>query len=468
MTRPLYYLPPMHRLFLLLALLAPSLLAQDRPNILLIISDDQGYNDLGSAGSPDIRTPNLDRMAAEGVRLTSYYSPFAFCTPARGAILTGRYPQRNGTYENFRNDRVDDGYVYPPDEYALSPERVLGMDVREVLLSNLLEKAGYANGMFGKWDLGQMRRYLPLQRGFHDFYGFVNTGIDYFTHERYGVASMYRGNEPTTEDKGAYTTDLFERETLRFLEEHKDQPWFVYLSYNAPHGASNLDRWIRGMGPQAPGQYLDLYPSSHDKDKSRRRNYMAATTAMDDSIGNVLHKIEQLGQTKNTLVIFVSDNGGGGGSDNAPLRGRKAWLFEGGVRVPGIVKFPGKIPAGKVSDAFVTGLEIFPTILAAAGVEPPDGVTLDGYNMLPTLNGEKSPRSEMFWKNADDFAARVGKWKLVSSERGSGLFDLSEDIGERKDLAGQLPEVLSRVKGRYESWWLEMEAAEPRGPYRDY
>ena len=457
----------MRRLFILLAL-ASSLVAQDRPNILLIISDDQGYKDLGSAGSPDIRTPNLDRLAAEGVRLTSYYSPFAFCTPARGAILTGRYPQRNGTYENFRNDRVDDGYVYPPDEYALSPERVLGMDVREVLLSNVLEKAGYANGMFGKWDLGQMRRYLPLQRGFHDFYGFVNTGIDYFTHERYGVASMYRGNEPTTEDKGTYTTDLFERETLRFLEENQDQPWFVYLSYNAPHGASNLDRWIRGMGPQAPGKYLDLYPSSPYKDESRRRNYMAATTAMDDSIGNVLHKVEQLGQTDNTLVIFVSDNGGGGGSDNSPLRGRKAWLFEGGVRVPGIVKFPGKIPAGKVSDAFLTGLEIFPTILAAAGVEPPEAVTLDGYNMLPTLNGEESPRAEMFWKNADDFAARVGKWKLVSSDRGSGLFDLSEDIGEQRDLAGQLPEVLSRVKGRFEEWWRQMEASEPRGPYRDF
>lgn len=457
----------MRRLWILLAF-ACGLAAQDRPNILLIVSDDQGYADLGAAGSKDIRTPNLDRIAAEGVRLTSYYSPFAFCTPARGAILTGRYPQRNGTYENFRNDRVDDGYVYPPDEYALSPERVLGMDVREVLISNLLEKAGYANGMFGKWDLGSLQRYLPLQRGFHDFYGFVNTGIDYFTHERYGVPSMFRGNEPTTEDRGVYTTELFERETLRFLNEHKDEPWFVYLSYNAPHGASNLDPWIRGMGPQAPGQYLDLYPSSPYKAESRRRNYMAATTAMDDSIGNILRRIEQLGQTDKTLVIFVSDNGGGGGSDNSPLRGRKAWLFEGGVRVPAIVKWPGRVPAGVVSDTFVTGLEIFPTVLAAAGVEPPDGVVIDGYDMLATLNGAESPRTEMFWKNADDYAARIGNWKLVSSGRGSGLFDLSEDIGEQTDLASRLPDVLSRVQTRIQAWMAEMEAAEPRGPYRDF
>ncbi len=453
----------------LATVLASMLGGQDRPNILLIVSDDQGYRDLGSAGSPDIRTPNLDRLAAEGVRLTSYYSPFAFCTPARGAILTGRYPQRNGTYENFRNDRVDDGYVYPPDEYALSPERVLGMDTREVLLSNVLSEAGYATGIFGKWDLGQMRRYLPLQRGFDDFYGFVNTGIDYYTHERYGVPAMYRGNRPTTEDKGTYTTELFERETLRFLDEHKGEPWFVYLSYNAPHGASNLDRWIRGMGPQAPGRYLDLFPSSPSRNESRRRNYLAAVAAMDDSIGKVLHRIEQHGQTDNTLVIFVSDNGGGGGSDNAPLRGRKSWLFEGGVRVPFILRWPGHAPAGKVSDEFLTGLEIFPTLLAAAGVKPPAGVALDGFDMLPTLKGDtESPREEMIWRNADDYAVRMGDWKLVSSHRGSGLFDLSEDIGERKDLSRQLPDVLNRLKARYRAWVGAMEDAEPRGPYRDF
>ena len=211
----------MNRYLALFALLTASVLAARQPNILLIVSDDQGYMDLGSMGSRDILTPRLDRLAVEGVRLTSYYAAWPACTPSRVALLTGRYPQRNGTYDNFRNDRVNDGYRYPLYEYAISPERILGTDTREILLSQVLSAAGYATGMFGKWDLGSLKRYLPLQRGFDDFYGFVNTGIDYWTHERYGVPSMYRRNAPTEEDKGRYTTELFERETLRFIDEHK-------------------------------------------------------------------------------------------------------------------------------------------------------------------------------------------------------------------------------------------------------
>ncbi len=230
-----------------LLLVAATGLAARQPNILLIVSDDQGYMDLGSMGSPDILTPRLDKLAAEGARLTSYYSAFPVCTPSRGSLLTGRYPQRNGIYDNFRNDRVDDGYRYPSHEYEISPERILGMDTREVLLSEVLSEAGYATGVFGKWDLGSLRRFLPTQRGFDDFYGFVNTGIDYWTHERYGVPSMYRRNTPTEVDKGTYTTDLFERETLRFIDEHRGDPFFVYLSYNAPHGASSLDRGFGGL-----------------------------------------------------------------------------------------------------------------------------------------------------------------------------------------------------------------------------
>jgi len=457
----------MHRLLLSLLFVA-ALAAQQRPNVLLIVSDDQGYNDLGAQGSPDIRTPRLDWLASEGVRLTSYYAGFPVCTPSRGAMLTGRYPQRNGTYDNFRNDRADDDYLYPPHEYELSPERVLGMDLREVLLSNVLHDAGYRTGVFGKWDLGQLKRFLPLQRGFDDFYGFVNTGIDYYTHERYGVPSMYDGNEPTTADKGVYTTDLFERETLRFLGEDSDQPWFVYLSYNAPHGASNLNRAIRGMA-QASGKYLDLYPSGDSLQARKRRNFMAAVTAMDDSIGRILDYLDETGQRDDTLVIFVSDNGGGGGGDNAPLRGSKNWMFEGGVRVPGLVRFPGRVPAGSVNDGFISALDWFPTVLAAAGLKAPDGVPIDGYDMLPVLRGEQeSPRKEMFWERQGDFGARVGRWKWVVSRRGGGLFDLSEDVGETKDLSDELPDVLARVRGRYEAWKTAMRESDPRGPYRDF
>ncbi|GAG16121.1 unnamed protein product, partial [marine sediment metagenome] len=208
------------------------------PNILLIVSDDQGYNDLGCYGSSEVKTPNLDRLAAGGVRLTNFYVTWPACTPSRGSLLTGRYPQRNGTYDMYRNYLVDYDHLYTQDEYAFSPEMILGMDTREVLIPRMLRKAGYTSGIFGKWDLGQLYRFLPLQRGFDEFYGFTNTGIDYWTHERYGVHSMRRGNKLNTEDKGTYATDLFRREALRFINKHKDKPFFCYVPFNAPHGAS--------------------------------------------------------------------------------------------------------------------------------------------------------------------------------------------------------------------------------------
>ena len=218
--------------------------AAEKPNIVVIVSDDQGYNDLGVLND-HIITPNLDRLAEEGVRLTNFYVAWPACTPSRGAWLTGRYPQRNGIYDMIRNEAPDYGYKYKPDEYAVTWERIGGMDVREILLPQMLKQAGYYCGIFGKWDLGMSRRFLPLQRGWDEFYGFVNTGIDYYTHERYGVPSMYRNNDPTTEDKGTYCTDLFKREALRFIKENKDRPFFLYLPFNAPHGASSLDPVIR-------------------------------------------------------------------------------------------------------------------------------------------------------------------------------------------------------------------------------
>ncbi len=449
-------------------LLAASVSAARQPNILLIVSDDQGYMDLGSMGSGDILTPRLDTLAAEGVRLTSYYAAFPVCTPSRVALLTGRYPQRNGTYDNFRNDRVNDGYRYPLYEYAISPERILGADTREVLLSQVLSEAGYATAVFGKWDLGSLQRYLPLQRGFDDFYGFVNTGIDYWTHERYGVPSMYRRNAPTEQDKGLYTTELFERETLRFIDEHKADPFFVYISYNAPHGASSLDRGIRGF-VQAPGKCLDQYPSPDGLAAERRHKFMAAVTCMDSSIGRVLDRIDEHGLRQDTIVIFVSDNGAGGGGDSGPLRGRKGQMFEGGVRVPFLMRWPGKIAPGTVSDEFLTALEVFPMLVKAAGSSLPEDLELDGFDMLPILQGQaKSERESMFWERQGEYGARLGHWKLVHSRRGGGLFDLSEDLAESNDLTKELPDVHERVRRAYRDWVKEMAAAEPRGPFKNY
>ena len=449
-------------------LVAAAALGARQPNILLIVSDDQGYMDLGSMGGPDIQTPRLDKLAADGARLTSYYSAFPVCTPSRGALLTGRYPQRNGTYDNFRNDRVDDGYEYPTHEYEISPERILGMDTKEVLLSEVLSEAGYATGVFGKWDLGSLRRFLPLQRGFDDFYGFVNTGIDYWTHERYGVPSMYSRNSPTEKDKGTYTTDLFEREALRFIDEHLSNPFFVYLSYNAPHGASSLNRGIRGF-VQAPGKCLDLYPSPNGLQEERRHKFKAAVTCMDASIGRILDRIDQHGLRDDTIVIFVSDNGAGGGGDSGPLRGRKGQMFEGGVRVPFLIRWPGQIEPGTVCGEFLSALEVFPTLVRAAGADLPEGIELDGFDMLPVVQGRReTQRDSMFWERQGEYGARLGKWKLVSSRRGSGLFDLSEDIGESRDLREKLPAVRKRVQDRYEEWVKAMRDAQPRGPFRDY
>jgi len=442
------------------------------PNILLIVSDDQGYHDLGCYGNAEIETPNLDRLAREGVRLTDFYVTWPACTPSRGSLLTGRYPQRNGTYDMFRNDKVDDDYLYPPAEYAVSWEMIGGMDTREVLIPRALRRAGYVSGIFGKWDLGQLHRFLPLQRGFDEFYGFTNTGIDYWTHERYGVPSMRRGNTPTTEDKGTYATELFAREALRFMRTHKDRPFFCYVPFNAPHGASNLQRPRPGV--QAPLEYIRQHYGEYDREQphtreARRKRYRAAVTYMDEKIGEMLDLLDESGVADDTLVIFFSDNGGSGIADNSPLRGGKSQMFEGGLRVPCVVRWPGVVPAGTVCREFLTSLEVFPTIARAAGADCPQDVALDGFDMMPILTGaQASPRMEMFWERRGDRAARVGRWKWVQSQRGSGLFDLSRDVGEQQDLSVQRPERLERVKQRFAAWKEAMAQADPRGPFRDF
>ena len=442
-----------------------------RPNIILIVSDDQGYPDLGCIGSKPVLTPNLDRLAAEGVRGTSFYVTWPACTPSRGSILTGRYPQRNGLYDMVRNDMVNYGHRYTPEEYAVSPEMTLGLDVREQTLGDVLKRAGYRTGAVGKWDMGQARRFLPLQRGFDFFYGHGNNGIDYYTHERYGVPSMFRGNERTEADKGTYATDLFKREALRFIGESKGKPWFLYLAFNAPHGASTFgsdpsDRKSR-EGVQAPEKYVAMYRGKV-KDE-RLAKYYGAVTCMDEAIGDIIAHLKQNRLGDDTVLMFLSDNGGSGNGGNAPLKAGKSTMWEGGLRVPFIAWWPGHVPAGKVTDEFLTSLELLPTLAAVAGTTLPPDVKLDGFDLLPVLRGErKSPRAEMFWQRRGDKAARIGQWKWVESGKGRGLFDLSADLVESRDLSLEKPDVLARVKARFEAWKKEMDAAEPRGPFRDY
>ncbi len=433
------------------------------PNIVLIVSDDQGYPDLGVIGTKKISTPNLDRLAREGLRATSFYVTWPACTPSRGSLLTGRYPQRNGLYDMIRNDMVNYGHQYTGEEYAVSPEMTLGLDAREITVGDVLKRAGYRTGMVGKWDMGQAKRFLPLQRGFDFFYGHGNNGIDYYTHERYGIHSMFRGNERIENDRGTYATSLFRREALRFLRENHGEPFFLYLAFNAPHSASSLDR----PGVQAPEECLEKYPDRDPEAKLTR--YLAAVTCMDEAIGEVMAALKEYEVDDETLVIFFSDNGGSGNGGNAPLKGGKSTMWEGGLRVPFIAWWPGVIPAGRVTDDFLTALEVFPTLVDAAGAERPKDLVLDGFNMLAVLKGKEKPaRREMFWQRRKERAARVGHWKWVDSSRGGGLFDLSEDIGETNDLSKKKPEVLEMVKNRFEAWRREMDESEPRGPFRNY
>jgi arylsulfatase A-like enzyme len=457
------------KLLLPLILLGLSLHAAP-PNVVLIVSDDQGYPDLGCIGSKPIQTPNLDRLAAEGTRATNFYVTWPACTPSRGSILTGRYPQRNGLYDMVRNDMVNYGHRFSAEEYAVSPEMTLGLDPKEITLGDMLHTAGYINGVVGKWDMGQAKRYLPLQRGFDFFYGHGNNGIDYYTHERYGIPSLFRGNARTTEHRGQYITDVFGREALNFLRAHLGKKAvFLYLPFNAPHSASTLaeDNGGQKPGVQAPEEEVAKYRDVVKDEKLAR--YYAAVTHMDKAIGGVLKALDTAGQYDNTIVLFMSDNGGSGNGGNAPLRGSKSTMWEGGLRVPFIMRWPGKVPAGKVTDEFLTTLEIVPTLLAATGAAAPTKVTLDGFDMLPVLRGEKpSARTEMFWQRRADKAARVGQWKWLDSAKGKGLYDLATDPGETKDLSQENPEVVKLMQTRFAAWKKEMDAAEPRGPFRDY
>ena len=474
-------------LLLILGLESKANSQAPKPNILLIVSDDQGYNDLGTLGN-GIITPYLDRLAKEGTRLTNFYVAWPACTPSRGAFLTGRYPQRNGIYDMIRNEAPDYGYKYSSAEYEVSFERIGGMDLKERLLPEYLRTAGYQNGIFGKWDLGSLKRYLPTRRGFDVFYGFVNTGIDYFTHERYGVPSMFQNLQPTEEDKGTYCTYLFEREALKFLaNRNQSNPFFLYLPFNAPHNSSALNPKIRSS-VQAPTKFKAQYPKvtpevriveNHRYEspatlttkEARKRDYRAAVTCMDQSIGNIFNALETQGVLDETLIIFFSDNGGSGGADNSPLRGHKSQTWEGGVRVPCLIRWPkGGVPAGEVSAAFLSSLELLPSLAKVSGVHLSDDVILDGFDWWPTiLDNAPSPRKELFWKRRDRLAARVGDWKWVDMEgTEGGLFNLKEDIAEKNDLSESHPQQLTEITARYQAWLQRMNSADPRGPFKDF
>jgi arylsulfatase A-like enzyme len=453
------------------SLTAAQTAAARKPNIVFLYADDMGYGDLGCFGDPEAKTPHLDRMASEGMRLTDFHVTAPVCCPSRSGFLTGRYPQRNGLFTNIRNDMINYGYRYTMLEYATSPEMTQGLDLRETTIAQALQRAGYKTGMVGKWDSGRDFPHLPLQRGFDFFYGFANTGIDYWTHERYGIPSMFRGNELIQEE--GYATDLFRREALRFIDENKDRPFFLYVPFNAPHGPSNLEK----TGPQAPEQYIKLHGNPPGTPRIR---YLANITCLDAAAGAILDRLRHHGLDNNTLVVFSSDNGATAVGRNKPYRGGKGDMYEGGIRVPGIARWPGRVPNAASCNSFCGTLDLFPTFLKLAGAEPAKDAGLDGHDIVPVLTkGAPSTRKDQFWELRGSRGARIGDWKWVlHTKRGvlppadapGELYNLEADPGETRNLASDKADVLRMVRERWNEWMDEMAKSPPRGPFasREY
>ncbi len=417
----------------------PKSRAEDkRPNILFIVADDLGYADLGFQGGKDIPTPHIDSIAASGTRFSCGYVSGPYCSPTRAGLLTGRYQQRFGHEFN------------PGGEGGAG---ALGLPVTETTIADRLKGAGYATGLVGKWHLGSAPQFHPLKRGFQEYFGFLGGAHTYFDLEK---ADVYRNNELLHEP--GYLTDAFGREAVSFIEKHKQEPFFLYLAFNAVHTPM-----------EAPEDRIAEFDSIGDKS---RRTYAAMLSSMDQAIGKVLKAVEANGLDENTLIVFISDNGGPtmkgttiNASSNAPLRGSKRTTLEGGIRVPFVIRWKGQVPAGKVHDNPVIQLDLQPTALAAAGVDVSPDWKLDGVNLLPYLTGksEGKPHETLYWRLGDQNAVRHGDWKLVSYDlnaegiSGKGvseprLYDLSHDVGESENLATSNPEKVQELTRLWKAW----------------
>ena len=416
----------MNRLLALL-LLPAAVLSAAGANIVLIVSDDQGYADISCYPHPDeVSTPNLDRLAAGGARLTSGYASCPVCAPTRAGLLTGRYQQRFGFYT--------------------AADSRAGLPRSETTLPELLRGAGYATGVFGKWHLGYGPRYRPLERGFDRFYGFLgHGGHDYFdlsiTDE---IKSIYRDREPI--DDSGYLTRNITRAAVAFIAANRDRPFFAYVPYNAVHNPI-----------QAPTDYIRRYSNPDLK----RNTYLAMLAIMDEGVGEILDTLDRLRLEKNTLVMFFSDNGGARGTTarNGALRDYKHSVYEGGIRVPFLLRWPARIPPGTVSHDPVISIDAFATSLAASGVAPPKGPVIDSRDILPSVTGslDRPLHEALFWnwidKDADKgWAVRKGRWKLLTNKEGLELYDLKADLSERRNLAAARPEVVEDLLISYKSW----------------
>jgi arylsulfatase A-like enzyme len=441
-----------HTLLALIAIfLAPLSIARSaedakpaKPNILVIVADDLGYADIGVHGGKDVPTPNIDALAASGIRCTSGYVCSPYCSPSRAGFLTGRYPSRFG-------------HEFNP---HVGEESKLGLPLDQRTIANYLHDAGYATGLVGKWHQGFDRPHQPLSRGFDDYFGFLVGGHNYLLRKDaeaepgpiYNKNMIYRNHEVQKLD--GYTTDLFTDESLAFMDRHTDKPWFLYLAYNAVHTPLEV---LEKYGARVPKSITD----------PDRRGYLSLLIGLDDSVGRIASHLKKTGMDKNTLIFFFSDNGGSGRKPflayntgvNRPLRGDKGQTLEGGIRVPFFVSWAGKIPAGKTYDQPIITLDILATACAEAGVKT--NAEIDGVNLMKhlTVAESASPHEALYWRFGPQKAVRKGKWKLVDwrdfeTKKNSGwkLYDLDKDIGENYDLAKLRPETLAELSEAWETW----------------
>lgn len=398
--------------------------AEDRPNIVVIVADDLGYGDLGYLGGKDIPTPNVDKLAAEGVRFTSGYVSGPYCSPTRAGLVTGKYQQRFG-------------HEFNPGQGPNAAE--IGLSVKETTIANRLKGLGYSTGLVGKWHLGSAEKFRPQQRGYDEFFGFLGGAHPYFT--EVGQAPIFRGNEEIKESE--YLTDTFTREAVSFIDRHKDKPFFLQLTYNAVHTPMHAK-------PEHKTQFASIADET-------RRNYAGMLFSMDEGIGKVIDALQKTGVREKTLIAFISDNGGPpvNGSSNGPLRGQKATTWEGGVRVPYILNWPGQLKASEYHQPVIQ-LDLLPTILAAAGTPVAADEKLDGVNLLPFVTGEATgvPHESLFWRFGQQTAIRHGDWKLVKANGidQPALFNLKDDIGEQSDKSATEPEVFANLQKSWDAW----------------
>jgi len=416
--------------------------APDRPNIVLIITDDMGYADLACYGAKDVRTPQIDRLARAGVRLTDFYSNGVLCTPTRAGLISGRYQQRYGV------------------ETALGSQGTEGSDrglaANGRTLPALLKARGYATALVGKWHLGYRPDQSPSAHGFDYFFGLKSGYHDYYTHRGNDTQPDLWENDRQVEEPG-YMTDLITARSVRFIQQNAGRPFFIDVAYNAPH-------WPY-QPPDRPSVARDnarhLMPG--DTATSTRADYVAMVERVDRGVGEIMAALERLGLARNTLVIFTNDNGGEWLANNGPFFNRKWTVWEGGIRVPMIARWPGRIPPRRVSSQMGITMDLTASVLAAAGATIPPEARLEGMNLLPILQGTSPPMERtLFWRaivgGRSQRAVRSGNWKLVVDGTHTFVYDLSTDPGERRDLANRRQDVARRLRPLLAAWERDVDA----------